>query len=87
MYLVERIQMVHRLLRLSSFAPSGPSCDTCSVDNFDGGSLLDVGAHRGVYSFWMHRRFRDLPVVAFEPQPELVEFLADLKQTFHWSEW
>jgi FkbM family methyltransferase len=31
----------------------------------------------------MHRRFRGLPVVAFEPQPELIEFLSDLKKTFH----
>jgi FkbM family methyltransferase len=50
---------------------------------FHGGSVFDIGAHRGIYSYWMHRRFRDgTRVVAFEPQPELVEFLAEFKQSF-----
>jgi FkbM family methyltransferase len=49
---------------------------------FDGGSVFDIGAHRGVYTYWMHRRFRSSRVVAFEPQAELVGFLTDLKRTF-----
>lgn len=49
----------------------------------EGGSVFDVGAHRGVYSYWMHRHFtKETQVVAFEPQPELADYLADLKKTF-----
>jgi FkbM family methyltransferase len=49
---------------------------------FHGGSMLDIGAHRGIYSYWMHRQFADARIVAFEPQPELVEYLSDFKSTF-----
>jgi FkbM family methyltransferase len=49
-----------------------------------GGSVLDIGANRGIYSYWMHRRFaRHAQIVAFEPQPELVDYLADFKRAFH----
>jgi len=82
MYLVERIHMMHRVLRYR-LRSERAELRYLLGRQFCGGSLLDVGAHRGVYSYWMHRRFRDLPVVAFEPQPELVEFLSDLKKTFH----
>ena len=52
--------------------------------HFDGGSVLDIGAHRGEYSYWLHNRFRrGTKVVAFEPQPELAEYLSDVKQSFH----
>jgi FkbM family methyltransferase len=47
-----------------------------------GGSVFDIGAHRGVYSYWMHRRFAGTRVVAFEPQPELAEHLAKFKAAF-----
>ena len=26
--------------------------------HFDGGSVLDIGAHRGEYSYWLHNHFR-----------------------------
>lgn len=51
---------------------------------FDGGSVLDIGAHRGEYSYWLHKHFGgETRVVAFEPQPELAKFLGDFKQSFH----
>lgn len=51
--------------------------------NYQGGSVLDIGAHRGEYSYWMHRKFRDgTRVVAFEPQPELAQFLNEMKHAF-----
>jgi FkbM family methyltransferase len=50
---------------------------------YRGGAVLDVGAHRGEFSYWMHRQFREgTRVVAFEPQPELAAFLHDFKQAF-----
>lgn len=52
--------------------------------HFEGGTVLDVGAHRGESSFWMHNHFGEgTRVVAFEPQPELAEYLATLKKSFH----
>jgi len=48
----------------------------------DEGSLFDVGAYRGVYSYWLHRRFPSAQIVAFEPQPELVEFLRKFQTAF-----
>jgi len=49
-----------------------------------GGSVLDIGANRGIYSYWMHKAFAAASqVVAFEPQPELVEYLGDFKKSFH----
>jgi FkbM family methyltransferase len=48
-----------------------------------GGSVLDIGANRGIYSYWMHKRFGTARyVVAFEPQPELIEHLGELKVAF-----
>jgi FkbM family methyltransferase len=81
MKLVERIHMVHRLLRYRWIAERA-EMNFVLGRRYNGGTLLDIGAHRGVYSYWMHRRFRDTKVVAFEPQPELVEHLARLKQAF-----
>ena len=50
---------------------------------FSGGSVLDIGAHRGEYTYWMHNHFNNgTRIVAFEPQPELAQFLGNLKQSF-----
>jgi FkbM family methyltransferase len=46
-------------------------------------TAVDIGAHRGVYSYWMHRAVgRHGQVLAFEPQPELAAYLEDAKQAF-----
>lgn len=82
MTLYERMHMIHRLLR---YRWSAERVELRYVlgRRFHGGSALDVGAHRGVYSYWMHRRFSsDTRIIAFEPQPELVEHLTALKQAF-----
>lgn len=82
MTLLERIRNYHRLLRYRWHAERAELRYVLSRE-YQGGSVFDIGAHRGVYSYWMHRRFRhDTRVVAFEPQPELVQFLADFKQSY-----
>jgi FkbM family methyltransferase len=79
----ERIHVVHRLLRYR-YRAERAELRYLMGRRIQGGSVFDIGAHRGVYSFWMHRRFNDgTRVVAFEPQLELVQHLADLKRTFH----
>ena len=82
MTLFERLHMFHRLLRYRWRAERA-ELRYLLGRQFQGGSVFDIGAHRGVYSYWMHRRFNDgTRVVAFEPQPELVRHLTDFKQSF-----
>ncbi len=45
---------------------------------------LDIGANRGIYSYWLSKQVGpEGRVIAFEPQPELGGFLADVKEEFH----
>jgi FkbM family methyltransferase len=49
-----------------------------------GGSVLDIGAHRGEFSYLMHKEFPDgTRVVAFEPQPELASYLGEFKKALN----
>lgn len=44
-----------------------------------GGTALDIGAHKGAYSYWMAKAVgRSGRLVSVEPQPDLVANLADL---------
>jgi FkbM family methyltransferase len=82
MNLLERLHIFHRLIRYR-WRTERAELRYLLGRELHGGSVFDIGAHRGVYSYWMHRRFRDgTRIVAFEPQPELVQFLADFKQAF-----
>ncbi len=82
MNLLQRLHTFHRLFR-NRWRTERAEMRYVLGRDFQGGSVFDIGAHRGVYSYWMHRRFRDgTRVVAFEPQAELVRFLADFKQAF-----
>jgi FkbM family methyltransferase len=82
MNLLERIQTYHRMLRYR-YHDEKAELRFLLGRQYRGGSLLDVGAHRGEYSYWMHRQFReDMRIVTFEPQPELAMFLTDFKQSF-----
>lgn len=48
-----------------------------------GTTAIDIGANRGIYSYWLHRRVGSTGrVIAFEPQPELQTHLADLRDSF-----
>ena len=48
-----------------------------------GRTAIDVGANKGIYSYWMSRQVGPRGrVIAFEPQPDLSPHLDDLKQTF-----
>jgi FkbM family methyltransferase len=82
MNILERIQMYHRLLRYR-FGQERAELRFLRSRKYQGGSALDVGAHRGEHSYWMHRRFGDdTRIVTFEPQPELAMFLTDFKKSF-----
>lgn len=48
-----------------------------------GATVVDAGANRGSYSYWMHKAVgAQGNVVAFEPQPELTTYLQDLRASF-----
>ncbi len=48
-----------------------------------GGTVVDAGANRGSYSYWMHKAVGPQGnVVAFEPQPELTTYLQSLRSSF-----
>lgn len=53
--------------------------------DFRGGTVLDIGANNGIYSFWMRRVVgKQGRVVAFEPQPELYGAIVERKKRFGW---
>lgn len=82
MTLYQRLHMLHRVARYR-WRTERAELRFVLQRKFHGGSVLDIGAHRGVYSYWLHGRFKDVEhVVAFEPQPELACELRDLKQAF-----
>lgn len=46
-----------------------------------GDIAVDVGAHKGGYSYWMHKAVGESgQVFAFEPQPQLAEYLISVKK-------
>jgi FkbM family methyltransferase len=46
-------------------------------------TVADIGANRGVYSYWMHQAVAPQGrVVAFEPQPELAAYVNDIRTAF-----
>ncbi len=48
-----------------------------------GKTVIDIGANRGIYSYWMSRKVGPKgKVIAFEPQPELETHLLELKASF-----
>ncbi|MFP4091475.1 MAG: FkbM family methyltransferase [Cyclobacteriaceae bacterium] len=48
-----------------------------------GKTVLDIGANKGIYTYWMSKHVGSTgKVVSFEPQPELGDFLEDLKSSF-----
>jgi FkbM family methyltransferase len=81
MRLVQRLHAWHRLLRYR-WKSERQEMDFLLGHSFSGGTVLDIGAHRGVWSYWLHRAFPSCQIVAFEPQPELVDYLAEFRSAF-----
>ena len=51
--------------------------------DLSGGTALDIGANRGIFSYWMHKKVgSNGKVIAFEPQPELNQELHALRDAF-----
>lgn len=78
----ERIIAVHRAWRYRLRAEREEISFLLSRD-LDGQTVVDIGANRGVYSYWMHKKVGPQgKVIAFEPQAELCCYLNDLKNAF-----
>jgi precorrin-6B methylase 2 len=51
-----------------------------------GATVLDIGANKGIYCFWMMRAVGpSCHVIAFEPQPEMRDGIERQKRRFNWS--
>jgi len=51
-----------------------------------GKTVIDIGANRGIYSYWMEKTVGPTGrVIAFEPQPELETHLLDFKSAFQFD--
>jgi FkbM family methyltransferase len=48
-----------------------------------GAAVIDVGANKGIYCFWLSRAVgKSGKVLAFEPQPEMIRYIQSRKQCF-----
>ncbi len=78
----QRLAAVHRAWRYRLRAERDEIRFLLGRD-LEGRTAVDIGANRGVYCYWMHRKVGPRgQVVAFEPQPELVAYLRDYKVAF-----
>lgn len=85
MNLSERLHAIHRIWRYRLRSERDEIRHLLSLD-LSGTTIIDVGAHRGVYTHWMSRKAgAEGRVVAFEPQPELCAYLGKMAGTFRWS--
>ena len=83
MKFIEKLHMFHRFWRYRLRSEKDEIGFILS-QQLSGTTVLDVGAHRGIYSYWMSKKAGEGgKVFAFEPQPELRPFLEDLKSAFH----
>jgi FkbM family methyltransferase len=53
------------------------------AQDLKGTTAIDVGANKGVYTYWMSKAVgKNGKVISFEPQPELGAFLKEIKSSF-----
>lgn len=76
------LRMWYRCMRYR-FKSEVPSISFVRNADLAGRTLLDIGAHRGIYSIYLSRAAGEHGrVIAFEPQPELHEHLCVVKRRF-----
>ena len=82
---VNLYQRMEFLVRAWKYRISGEKFGLSFVRNSDlaDQTVLDIGANRGIYSYWLHQQVGAKGrVFAFEPQPELAAQLGALKSAF-----
>jgi FkbM family methyltransferase len=81
--LYDRLHMRHRLWRYRFTSEEWHNIYFLLRVGVPGTTMLDIGANRGVYSYYMSRKTGpDGQVFAFEAQPELGPHLNSLKETY-----
>ncbi|MGY8711959.1 FkbM family methyltransferase [Bradyrhizobium sp. 18BD] len=51
-----------------------------------GATVLDIGANKGIYAFWLARAVGPAgKVLAFDPQPEMIDYIAVRRAQFGWQ--
>jgi len=56
---------------------------TLMLLNLKGATVVDIGANKGIYSFWLARAVGSSGrVLAFEPQPEMTRYIQQRRKSF-----
>jgi FkbM family methyltransferase len=79
---VENAHFLARCLRYR-FRTERLQLKTLMQLDLKGGTAIDIGANKGIYSFWLSRAVGPTGhVLAFEPQPEMARYIDDRKARF-----
>ena len=82
MNIAEKIHVLHRAWRYR-LREEKKSVEYLLDQNLTDCTVIDIGANKGVYTYWMSKKVgKNGRVISFEPQPELGEFLTDLRRSF-----
>jgi len=82
MKLWERLHSLHRCWRFR-LRSEKDSVRYLLKQYLQGKTVLDIGANHGVYSYWLSKQVGSTGrVIAFEPQPEMAEYISDLRGSF-----
>jgi FkbM family methyltransferase len=81
--LLQRIHALHRFYRYR-WRTEKDDLKYLINRQFQPGIAIDIGANRGIYSYWLCKHFSPFEsVYAFEPQSSLYPHLQSLKKTFN----
>ncbi len=81
--IVFKLRMIHRFWRFRLRKEKHELAFVRCLD-LRGATVFDVGANKGIYSYWLSRAVgQNGRVFAFEPQPELQPHLARVKTQFN----
>lgn len=84
MNIFEKAHVFHRAWRYRSRSERSEVAFLLA-QNLEGRTLIDVGAHKAAFTYWMQKKAgASGRVVGFEPQPELVMYLAGVSAAFGW---
>lgn len=82
MKLFQKLHYLHRAYRYR-FRSERQELACLLKQDVRGSTVVDAGANRGAWTWWMHKKVGATGnVIAFEPQPELGEYLSEVKTTF-----
>lgn len=83
MNMLDRLHMKHRFWRYRQRKEAN-EIRFMQAQALSGKTVIDIGANRGVYTYWLSAAVgKTGQVIAFEPQPELQQHLADLIKSFN----